>query len=48
MKKYKYNVYYRTQLVGKYKADLIVNNLIILELKAVDQLVLEHEFQLIN
>jgi GxxExxY protein len=42
------DVYYQTQLVGKYKADLIVNDLIILELKAVDCLVEEHEFQLIN
>jgi GxxExxY protein len=42
------DVYYQTQLVGKYKADLMVNDLIILELKAVDYLVEEHEFQLIN
>ena len=42
------DVYYQTQLVGKYKADLVVNDLIILELKAVDFLVAEHELQLIN
>jgi GxxExxY protein len=36
------DVYYKTQLVGKYKADLLVNDLIILELKAVDYLVEEH------
>ena len=42
------DVYYQNQLVGKYKADLIVNELIILELKAVDYLVEEHELQLIN
>jgi len=42
------DVYYQTQLVGKYKADLVVNDLIILELKAVDYLVVEHELQLIN
>ena len=42
------NVYYQTQLVGKYKADLVVNDLVILELKAVDYLVEEHELQLIN
>jgi GxxExxY protein len=42
------DVYYQTQLVGKYKADLVVNDLIILELKAVDCLVEEHELQLIN
>jgi GxxExxY protein len=42
------DVYYQTQLVGKYKADLIVDDLIILELKAVDYLIEEHELQLIN
>ena len=42
------DVYYQTQLVGKYKADLIINDLIILELKAVEYLVEEHELQLIN
>ena len=42
------DVYYQKQLVGKYKADLIVNDLVILELKAVDYLVEEHELQLIN
>ena len=42
------DVYYQTQLVGKYKADLIVNDLVILELKAVDYLIQEHELQLIN
>ena len=42
------DVYYQTQLVGKYKADLIVNDLVILELKAVDYLLVAHENQLIN
>jgi len=42
------DVYYQTQIVGKYKADLIVNDLVILELKAVDYLVEEHNLQLIN
>ena len=42
------DVYYQTHLVGKYKADLVVNDLVILELKAVDFLVEEHELQLIN
>jgi len=32
----------------KYKTDLIVNDLIVLELKAVDCLPSEHELQLIN
>ncbi|MDR3340693.1 MAG: GxxExxY protein [Candidatus Symbiothrix sp.] len=34
--------------IGKYKADLIVNDLIILELKAIDYLLEQHENQLIN
>ncbi|MDR1155452.1 MAG: GxxExxY protein [Bacteroidales bacterium] len=42
------DVYYKTQLVGKYRADLLVNDLVILELKAVDYLIKEHELQLIN
>ena len=42
------DVYYKTQLVGKYKADMLVDNLIIIELKAVEYLVKEHEYQLIN
>jgi len=41
-------VYYQNQLVGNYKADLIVNDTVILELKAVDFLLEEHELQLIN
>ena len=42
------DVYYKNNIVGKYKADLIVNDLIILELKAVEYLIEEHELQLIN
>ena len=42
------DVYYKTHIVGKYKADLLVNDLIILELKAVDYLVEAYELQLIN
>lgn len=41
-------VYYNTQIVGEYFADIIVNNCIILELKAAESLCEEHEFQLIN
>jgi GxxExxY protein len=41
-------VYYQNQLVGNYKADLMVNDTVILELKAVDFLLEEHELQLIN
>ena len=42
------HVYYKTHLVGKYKADLIVDELIILELKAAECLVPKNELQLIN
>ena len=41
-------VFYQNTCVGKYKADLIVENTIILELKAAGGLIEEHEFQLIN
>jgi len=42
------NVYYKGKVVGEYYADLIVNDLIILELKAAEVLVKEHEWQLLN
>lgn len=42
------NVYYAGQQVGEYYADLIVNNLIILEIKATKHLAEEHEAQLLN
>lgn len=41
-------VYYRNHLVGDYFADLVVNNLIIIELKVVDKIILSHEAQLLN
>ena len=41
-------VYYNDQQVGDYYADIIVDNSIILELKAMEALCEEHEFQLIN
>jgi GxxExxY protein len=45
---FKINVYYSGQQVGEYYADLIVNNLVILEIKAVKNLADEHEAQLLN
>jgi GxxExxY protein len=42
------DVYYMDHIVGKYRADLIVNEVVILELKASECLVLENELQLIN
>lgn len=41
-------VYYQGKLVGEYIADIIVNDSIILELKAVKELCDEHEAQLLN
>ena len=42
------DVYYDRQLVGQFKADIVVDNLVILELKAVENLVEVHEVQLVN
>ncbi len=41
-------VYYQNVEVGDYYADLLVDNLVIVELKAAESLCEEHEAQLIN
>lgn len=41
-------VNYNGQIVGEYFADIIVNNCVIIELKAAEVLMEEHELQLIN
>jgi len=41
-------VLYEAEVVGEYFADILVDNRIILEIKAVKNLVLEHEAQLLN
>jgi len=41
-------VTYEKQLVGEYFADLLVEELIIVELKAAENLCVEHEYQLVN
>lgn len=41
-------VFFRKQDVGLYFADIIIENKIILELKAADALCIEHEVQLMN
>lgn len=41
-------VHYRNFIVGDYYADIVVNDLVILELKADEKLMPEHEAQLIN
>lgn len=42
------SVYYDNVLVGDYKADIVVEGLLILELKAVQSLHMAHEIQLVN
>ena len=42
------DVYYDGSQVGQYFADIIVNDVVILELKAAETLAPEHEAQLIN
>lgn len=41
-------VYFQGQVVGEYFADILVNDLVIVELKAVSHLLNEHEAQLLN
>lgn len=41
-------VRYKGAVVGEYFADLLVNRVVIVELKAVDQLAAAHEAQLLN
>ncbi|NJN98765.1 MAG: GxxExxY protein [Anaerolineales bacterium] len=45
---YPIKVYYEGVEVGEYFADIVVNEVVILELKAVSQLLPEHEAQLLN
>lgn len=42
------SVYYHNKIVGDYYADIIVENEIILEIKAVENLAKIHEVQLVN
>jgi len=41
-------VYYKNTIVGDYRADILVDNKVILEIKAVKEFVSEHEAQLLN
>lgn len=41
-------VFYDNEIVGEYYADLLINNEIIIELKACETLMLEHEIQIVN
>lgn len=42
------NVFYDGQNVGEYFADILVNDCVIIELKAAESLCEEHECQLVN
>ncbi|HUU41127.1 MAG TPA: GxxExxY protein [Desulfatiglandales bacterium] len=41
-------VYYDNQIVGEFVADIIINDVIIIELKSVRHIVQAHEVQLVN
>ena len=41
-------VYFQGQIVGEYFADLLVENVVLVELKAVERITDEHEAQLLN
>lgn len=41
-------VYYEGKIVGEYFADLLINDLVIVELKAVEEIIKAHENQLVN
>ena len=41
-------VFFKGQKVGEYYADLIINNLVIIEIKAAESFAREHELQLVN
>ena len=44
----KISVYFQEQIVGEYFADLLVEDVVIVEFKAASLLLLEHEAQLLN
>ena len=43
-----FEIYYKKQKIGIYKADIVVNNLVIVELKCCKCLLAEHQAQVIN
>ena len=45
---YPINVYYDDTVVGEFRADLIIEKSVIVELKAVNNIVQAHEVQLVN
>ena len=42
------NVYYRNQVVGEFYVDLLIENKIVIELKSVQNLIKDHELQIVN
>lgn len=48
VKQYPIEVFYKEEKIGQYFADLLVENKIIIELKAAETICEEHELQLIN
>jgi GxxExxY protein len=42
------HVYFHGQMVGEYTADLIVNDVVLLELKAAEKIIEDHAAQLLN
>ncbi len=42
------NIYYKNRLVGEFRADIVVEGKIIIEIKAVNKLLPVHEAQLLN
>lgn len=43
-----YNVIFREKVIGRYVADLVVNDIVIVELKCCENLIREHQAQLFN
>ena len=41
-------VHYNNHIVGEFRADIVVENTVVIELKAVQQLTIAHEAQLVN
>ncbi|MGR3293882.1 MAG: GxxExxY protein [Candidatus Scalindua sp.] len=41
-------VYYENEIVGEFVADIIVNDIVILELKSIRRIINAHEVQLVN
>jgi GxxExxY protein len=42
------NVFYENEIIGEYFADILVDDKVIVEIKATRKLILEHEAQLLN